>query len=186
MALCRSIRCSSVHGDLGIRLIWSLPSLHLKERSPRQNWSCLWKFRCWALPSNGFSNDHWALKTVLTLPFATGGVSSAFWLPKTLWRLIWQLLSLHLYRGVHPTRWFCLRSPQDLHPMVFVGTIGRCPEKLTPFLGGRGVSSAFDGWLDLAKQNHWDAWSSCCDCCHSRSGCWKPSAVFTFTDGQQD
>ena len=61
MALCRSIRCSSVHGDLGIRLIWSPLSPHLKERSPRQNWSCLWKFRCWALPSNGFSNDHWAL-----------------------------------------------------------------------------------------------------------------------------
>ncbi|MDA9699776.1 hypothetical protein N9U74_01205 [Synechococcus sp. AH-736-M02] len=35
--------------------------------------------------------------------------------------------------------------------MIFVGTIGRCPEKLTPFLGGRGVSQRLTG--DLTSQN---------------------------------
>ena len=57
-------------------------------------------------------------------------------------RLIWPLPLTHQYRGVHQKGCLCPRSPQDLHPMVFVGTIGRCPEKLTSFLGGRGVSSA--------------------------------------------
>ena len=31
--------------------------------------------------------------------------------------------------------------------MAYPQSLGRCPKKLTPFLSGRGVSSAlFDGW----------------------------------------
>ena len=70
--------------------------------------------------------------------------------------------------------------------MVFVGTIGRCPEKLTPFLGGRGVSSAFDEGLEHAKQYLGSAGSGHRDCRRSRAGCWKPFAVFSFADGQPD
>ena len=40
-------------------------------------------------------------------------------------RLIWPPPSTHLCRAEPLTRALWLRSPQDLHPMVFVGTIGR-------------------------------------------------------------